>query len=72
LWSRLTLNYLAEPQDEDNDGVLTVAEFIRWIETNKLVKLLEEGRDTDIDNILAKFQENEERSSSEEATDKNG
>jgi Ca2+-binding EF-hand superfamily protein len=72
LWSRLTLNYPAEPQDEDNDGVLTVAEFIRWIETNKLVKLLEEGRDTDIDSILAKFQENEERSSSEEATDKNG
>jgi hypothetical protein len=51
--------------------VLTVAEFIRWIETNKLVKILEEGRDTDIDSILAKFQENEEPSSSEEATEKN-
>lgn len=41
-----------------------MAEFIKWIETNKLVKMLEEGQDTDIDSILEKYQ-NEERSSSE-------
>lgn len=50
--------------------MLSVAEFMKWIETNKLVKLLEEGRDTDIDSILAKYQ-NEKPSSSEQANEKN-
>jgi hypothetical protein len=51
--------------------VLSVAEFMKWIETNKLIKLLEEGRDTDVDIILAKYQ-NEKPSSSGHATELKG
>jgi CheY-specific phosphatase CheX len=39
-------------QDENEDGVFTVQELINWIETNKLVKLEEEGRDADMDRIM--------------------
>jgi hypothetical protein len=51
---------IAATMDADNDGVLTVAEFISWIDSNKLVTLLEEGRDTDIDSILAKYHQKED------------
>jgi hypothetical protein len=39
-------------QDENKDGVFTVQELIKWIETNKLVKLESEGRDADMDRIM--------------------
>jgi Ca2+-binding EF-hand superfamily protein len=39
-------------KDENKDGVFTVQELIHWIETNKLVKLVEEGRDADVDRIV--------------------
>jgi hypothetical protein len=45
---------LCATQDEDKDGVFTVAEFIRWVETNKLVKYVEEGRDADLDRSFQK------------------
>jgi len=44
--------------------VLTVAEFISWIDTHKLVTLLEEGRETDIDSILAKYHQKDDEETS--------
>lgn len=39
-------------KDENKDGIFTVKELIRWIETNKLVKLESEGRDADMDRVI--------------------
>lgn len=41
-------------QDENKDGVFTVQELIKWIETSKLVQLESEGRDADMDRIMEK------------------
>eukprot|EP00980_Cylindrotheca_fusiformis_P004018 scaffold880_cov132-Cylindrotheca_fusiformis.AAC.14 len=43
---------LVSDMDKDGDGVLTVQELIKWIDTNKLVKLESEGRDADMDRIM--------------------
>jgi hypothetical protein len=51
-------------QDENEDGVFTVQELIKWIETNKLVKLVSEGWDADMDTIM-------ENQSSENQKDEN-
>jgi len=45
---------IVSEMDEDGDGVLTVQELIKWIDTNKLVKLESEGRDADMDRIMDK------------------
>lgn len=34
--------------------MFTVQELIQWIETNQLVKFVEEGRDADMDRIIEK------------------
>jgi hypothetical protein len=39
-------------QDTNGDGVFTVQELINWIETNKLMKYEEEGRDADMDRMM--------------------
>ena len=39
-------------QDENKDGVFTVQELIKWIETNQLVKFESEGRDAEMDKIM--------------------
>lgn len=63
---------IATTMDADNDGVLTVAEFISWIDSNQLVNLVEEGRDTDIDSILAKYhQKQDDETSKSESNEKN-
>jgi hypothetical protein len=36
---------------------MTIAELNRWIETNKIVKFAEEGRDEDVDRAIAKAKE---------------
>ena len=41
-------------QDENKDGVFTVDEFKKWIETNKIVQLLKTGKDGDLDRLLEK------------------
>ena len=46
-------------KDENQDGVLTVGEFTNWIETRKVVKLLEEGRDAELDHMIKKQTENQ-------------
>lgn len=51
-------------KDENKDGVFTVQELIQWVETNQLVKFVEEGRDADMDRIIEK-----QSSSTDSATD---
>ena len=45
---------IASDMDTDKDGYLSVAELASWLETNKLIKLVEEGRDEEIDRMIAK------------------
>ena len=40
-------------QDGNHDGVFTVEELVKWIEKNKLVKFVEEGRDVDMERMMA-------------------
>lgn len=42
----------AHLQDENKDGLFTVDEFRKWIETNKLLQLVKDGQDGDLDRIL--------------------
>jgi len=48
---------IAEDMDTNKDGLMTIAELNRWIETNKIVKFAEEGRDEDVDRAIAKAKE---------------
>lgn len=47
------LSAITSMQDENQDGVFTVGEFRKWIEDKKIVKLMEEGRDAELDHIVA-------------------
>eukprot|EP00546_Thalassionema_frauenfeldii_P002130 CAMPEP_0178933044 /NCGR_PEP_ID=MMETSP0786-20121207/23019_1 /TAXON_ID=186022 /ORGANISM="Thalassionema frauenfeldii, Strain CCMP 1798" /LENGTH=739 /DNA_ID=CAMNT_0020610533 /DNA_START=521 /DNA_END=2740 /DNA_ORIENTATION=- len=40
--------------DENKDGIATLEEFLKWIETNKIVQLVKEGEDGDLDRLLAR------------------
>jgi hypothetical protein len=40
-------------KDENEDGYFSLEELSNWLETNKIVKLVEEGRDTEVDEIIA-------------------
>jgi len=44
---------IAAEIDGNHDGVFTVEELIKWIEKNKLVKFVEEGRDVDMERMMA-------------------
>merc|ERR1712232_594524 len=39
--------------DENEDGLFSIEELSKWLETSKLVKLVEEGRDAEVDKILS-------------------
>jgi len=43
---------IAADMDENEDGLFSVDELSKWLETNKLVKLAEEGRDAEVDKII--------------------
>jgi len=45
---------IASDMDSDEDGFFTVGEFNRWVDDNKLVKLVREGREDEIEKIIAK------------------
>jgi len=47
---------IADEMDENQDGVFTVEELIRWIDEHKLVKFVEEDRDADMDSIMMESQ----------------
>jgi Ca2+-binding EF-hand superfamily protein len=67
---------IAADMDENEDGFFTVAELLKWVETNKLVRLVENGRDAEVDRIIARSAKNlhrhvdgEQRSATEETKD---
>ena len=39
-------------KDENQDGIFTVDELLRWIDEHRLVRFVEEGRDVDMDKLL--------------------
>mmetsp|Transcript_13854 Transcript_13854/g.26098 ORF Transcript_13854/g.26098 Transcript_13854/m.26098 type:complete len:820 (-) Transcript_13854:271-2730(-) len=43
---------IAADMDENEDGFFSLDELSKWLETNKLVKLVEEGRHTEVDKII--------------------
>lgn len=43
---------IADEMDDNKDGVFTVQELIKWIETNQLMKFESEGRDAEMDKIM--------------------
>lgn len=47
-------------QDENHDGVFTVAELLRWIDENQLVKFVEGGLDVDLDLMMESSDANKE------------
>jgi hypothetical protein len=56
------LTFLCLPsQDTDGDGLLTVQELIKWIDTNKLVRLESEGRDADMERIMESHRSGNQR-----------
>lgn len=61
---------IAAEMDENEDGLFSVEELSKWLETNKLLKLSEEGRDAEIDKIIetqaAKTRESNEQEKSED------
>merc|ERR1712238_406112 len=56
---------IANEMDENKDGVFTVQELVKWIETNQLVKFESEGRDAEMDKIM-ESQSNEKEDSNRE------
>lgn len=58
LYLMLTLSisyciFSQKSKDENEDGYFSLEELSNWLETNKIVKLVEEGRDTEVDEIIA-------------------
>merc|ERR1712228_938197 len=45
---------IVNDMDSNEDGLITVAELINWIDTHRFVKLAEEGRDADLDKEIIK------------------
>jgi hypothetical protein len=44
---------IAHDMDENEDGFFSVDELSKWLETNKLVRLVKEGRDAEVDKMIA-------------------
>lgn len=56
---------IANEMDTDQDGMFTVSELNKWIETNKIVKLAEQGRDAEVDKAIEKAREKLRKESSQ-------
>jgi len=55
LKTRLTLEEamaIAADMDQNKDGVFSIAELAQWCETNTIVKLAEDGREKDLDEMI--------------------
>ena len=48
---------IAADMDANKDGFLTVAELSKWVDNNKVIKLLEEGREDEIDTMIERRKE---------------
>ena len=55
-------------QDENKDGIFTVEELINWIETNQLVKYVDEGRDAEMDKIMESSHSSETTTNTKDTT----
>lgn len=58
---------IAQQMDDNKDGVFTVQELIQWVETNQLVKFVEEGRDREADAVIEKQSAAEQLNQQEES-----
>lgn len=58
---------LAHEMDRNNDGAFTVQEFAAWINENKLEKFVQEGRETEMDDMLEEVSSSMTESKSNEA-----
>jgi len=56
---------IANDMDTDRDGMFTVFELNKWIETNKIVKLAEQGRDAEVDKAIANAREKLQKNNKE-------
>ena len=45
---------IATDMDQNKDGVFSIAELAQWAETNTIVKLAEDGREKDLDDMITK------------------
>ena len=45
---------IAEDMDTNKDGVFSIAELAQWAETNTIVKLAEDGREKDLNEMISK------------------
>jgi len=43
---------IASDMDQNKDGVFSIAELAQWAETNTIVKLAEDGREKDLDDMI--------------------
>ena len=48
---------IAADMDANKDGFLTVAELSKWVDNNKVIKLLEDGREDEIDTMIERRKE---------------
>lgn len=44
---------ITKDMDENEDGFFSIEEFNNWVETNKVVKLVKEGRDAEVDRMIS-------------------
>uniref|UniRef100_A0A7R9WTH3 EF-hand domain-containing protein n=1 Tax=Craspedostauros australis TaxID=1486917 RepID=A0A7R9WTH3_9STRA len=51
---------IAAEMDENKDGLFTVGELIQWIETNKLVQFVKEGRDAEMEEIIVSHEKDKD------------
>ena len=62
--------------DTNKDGVFNIAELAEWAETNTIVKLAEDGREKDLDEMITKrvavFKEKRKPALKEEAEEWSG
>ena len=47
------MHSLLRCKDQNQDGLFTIEELSNWLETNKLVKLVENGDHAEIDKLIA-------------------
>ena len=59
---------IASDMDTDEDGLFTVSEFNKWVDGNKLVKLVEEGREDEVHEVIIAKVERESECVKKETT----
>ena len=52
-------------QDDNQDGIFTVDELLRWIDQHRLVRFVAEGRDVDLDKLIESHPSSDGKETSE-------